>query len=80
MREVKVKGERVELGIDMPQSEIIELNGHAVALRKIQCIGPVENGRCLVTLVSGWELPVDDSEAGRHGIVARWREYLDKNS
>lgn len=55
---------------------LIEINGHEIDLKRVQCISPVINGGYRVTLVSGWELPVDDTISPRNEVRAAWREWI----
>ena len=64
--------------IDVPEQprRVVEVNGHAVDLRRVQCISPVNDGRYSVTLVSGWELKVNQDDHDRSKLVNSWTYYL----
>lgn len=51
---------------------LIEICGHTIDLKRVQAVGPVENGRYSVTLVSGWELKAHDAKTARDDVVRAW--------
>lgn len=56
--------------------KIIHINGHDIGLKRVQCVSPVSPaGTYRITLVSGWELPIDDAVYPREAFVRRWREF-----
>jgi hypothetical protein len=57
-------------------TRITEINGHAVDMKRILMIGPVENGAFKVTIALGWELPVKGDQAARDELVRQWGMWL----
>lgn len=56
--------------------KIIHINGHDIGLKRVQCVSPVNTaGTYRITLVSGWELPIDHAVYPREEFVREWREY-----